>query len=136
MDNSTTHAAQAFETSLQQMPEMMDKLTAAARPGAVFGEPVRQGDYTLITASEVTSAGGFGTGSAFGHEAQPSHTEGMPPEGQDAGQGQGGRAGTGGGGGGAAGAARAPARWQWSSWGRTASGCSRSSTSPSWPSSR
>jgi uncharacterized spore protein YtfJ len=82
------------------MPEILDRLTAAARPGAVFGEPVRQGDYTLITASEVTSAGGFGSASAFGHDSPPPHAEGTPHEGGEAGQDEAGRAGAGGGGGG------------------------------------
>ncbi len=42
---------------------LVDKLIATARPGAVYGEPVTSGSYTVITASEVTAAGGFGLGS-------------------------------------------------------------------------
>lgn len=52
--------------SLEQGSQMLDKILAAARPGAVFGEPVKAGDYTIITACEVTSGGGFGSGMGSG----------------------------------------------------------------------
>ena len=44
----------------EQGQAWMEKLLAAARPGAVFGEPVTAGSYTLITASEIGAGGGFG----------------------------------------------------------------------------
>jgi uncharacterized spore protein YtfJ len=53
----------------EQGQAWMDKLLAAAQPGAVFGEPVKAGDYTLITASEVGAGGGFGFG--FGGGVSP-----------------------------------------------------------------
>jgi uncharacterized spore protein YtfJ len=40
----------------------IDKLYAATQPGAVFSPPVVAGDHTVITASEVVAAGGFGFG--------------------------------------------------------------------------
>ena len=43
-----------------------EKIYSAAQPGAVYGEPVKSGDYTVITASEVVAGGGFGSGSGFG----------------------------------------------------------------------
>ncbi len=42
---------------------MIEKVFAAAQPGTVFSVPVVSGDYTIITASEVVAAGGFGFGS-------------------------------------------------------------------------
>ena len=45
----------------EQMEKLFDKLLAGAQPGAVFSQPIVSGEYTLITASEVASGGGFGT---------------------------------------------------------------------------
>jgi uncharacterized spore protein YtfJ len=50
----------------EQAAEIMDKLFAVAKPGAVFSEPVTVGDYTVITASEVKVGMGFGYGSGGG----------------------------------------------------------------------
>jgi uncharacterized spore protein YtfJ len=48
--------------SQQQGQELMEKLIAVAQPGAVYGEPITSGDYTIITASEVSVSMGFGYG--------------------------------------------------------------------------
>jgi uncharacterized spore protein YtfJ len=48
--------------------EMLDKIVGAARADAVFSQPVVSGDYTVITASEVSAGGGFG----FGMGSDPS----------------------------------------------------------------
>ncbi len=53
-----TMAAQASE----QSDKIIDKLYAAAEPGAVFSAPYASGEYTIITASEVGAGGGFGFG--------------------------------------------------------------------------
>jgi uncharacterized spore protein YtfJ len=45
---------------------MLEKIYAAAQPGAVFSAPVVSGEYTVITASSVTAGGGFGFGSGVG----------------------------------------------------------------------
>jgi uncharacterized spore protein YtfJ len=50
----------------EQAPKMLEKFFAAAQPGAVFGQPVESGSYTIITAAEVTSGGGFGVGMGCG----------------------------------------------------------------------
>ena len=50
----------------EQGVRIMEGLFAATRPGAVFGEPVVSGEYTVITASEVSAGGGFGSGRGFG----------------------------------------------------------------------
>ncbi|HVC35653.1 MAG TPA: hypothetical protein VNL16_19265 [Chloroflexota bacterium] len=54
------------ERNTTQLSQLLDKILAAARPGAVFSEPVHSGDYTVITASEVTAGGGFGSGFGSG----------------------------------------------------------------------
>ncbi|MCC7354889.1 MAG: hypothetical protein IT330_14185 [Anaerolineae bacterium] len=90
--------------SQEQVMALVDKLIATARPSAVYGEPVKSGNYTVITASEVTAAGGFGLGSGSYTgpmspplEAKETKNEGRPPQ-----PGQEGEGGGGGGGGGGA----------------------------------
>ncbi len=46
--------------------KLVEKIFAATQPGAVFGEPVVSGAYTVITASEIGAGGGFGFGSGTG----------------------------------------------------------------------
>jgi uncharacterized spore protein YtfJ len=43
--------------------EVIEKIFAATQPGTVFSAPVVSAPYTIITASEVVAAGGFGFGS-------------------------------------------------------------------------
>ena len=61
----------------EQGQAWMEKLLAAARPGAVFGEPVTAGSYTIITASEIGAGGGFGFG--VGGGVSPATTSGETP---------------------------------------------------------
>ena len=46
--------------------DLLEKLVATARPNAVFSHPVMTGDYTVITASEVSCGMGTGFGSGGG----------------------------------------------------------------------
>jgi uncharacterized spore protein YtfJ len=59
--NGVTTAPQPA-ASHQSPEELIDKIYAAAQPGAVFSAPVVSGSYTVITASEVMAGGGFGSG--------------------------------------------------------------------------
>lgn len=60
--------------SQQAANALMERLFVAAEPEAVFSEPVTQGEYTAITAREITIglgfgyAGGGGSGSSEGGE--------------------------------------------------------------------
>jgi uncharacterized spore protein YtfJ len=74
--------------------ELLSKLTAVTQPNAVFSPPIQQGDYTVITASEVAMGYGYGFGGGGGMGPAPAK-EGEEP--QEAGGG-----GIGGGGGGSA----------------------------------
>ncbi|HEY3060250.1 MAG TPA: spore germination protein GerW family protein [Chloroflexota bacterium] len=59
-------------TDAQTLAPLMDKVYAAAMPGVVFSSPVESSGHTIITATEVWSAGGFGMGSGQsldGHES-------------------------------------------------------------------
>ena len=55
-----------IEKGQAQSLELIDKLIATARPSAVFSQPVTAGDYTVITAAEVSIGVGFGSGGGGG----------------------------------------------------------------------
>jgi uncharacterized spore protein YtfJ len=60
----------------EQSLDLLDKLIATARPNAVFGQPVTGGDYTVISASEVTCGLGLGFGGGGGtSDNEPSDDE-------------------------------------------------------------
>ncbi len=83
----------------EQLSEITERIFTAARPGAVFSEPVTSGNYTVITASEVASGGGFGSGIGFGGEpasAQQAGEESTATPQQPANSGGGGMGGGGG----------------------------------------
>jgi uncharacterized spore protein YtfJ len=69
-----------FKTQEQGM-DLLEKLIATARPNAVFGPPITGGDYTVISASEVSC--GLGTGFGGGGQVgdQPK-SEAITPEGE------------------------------------------------------
>ena len=56
---------------------LLEKLTQAASPQAVFGEPIQQGDTTVVTASAVSVGLGFGM---FGFALERNETQ---PESHD-----------------------------------------------------
>jgi uncharacterized spore protein YtfJ len=95
MANTFNTMVQAVDKYQEQSREWMDRLLAAAKPRAVYGEPVTSGNYTVITASEVTAGGGFGYG--FGGGSAPASTSDQTP-GQEQ-ENAGGGVGIGGGGG-------------------------------------
>lgn len=86
--------------SQEQGKELMEKLIAVAQPGAVYSEPITSGDYTVITASEVSVGMGFGYGIGGGTASEAAEGEAASP-GESEGQGEeaGGFGGGGGGGG-------------------------------------
>jgi uncharacterized spore protein YtfJ len=95
MTNTFNTMAQAMDKYQEQSREWMDKLLAAAQPRAVYGEPITSGNYTIVTASEVTAGGGFGYG--FGGGSAPASSSGQT-SGQEQ-ENEGGGGGIGGGGG-------------------------------------
>jgi len=95
MANTFDTMVQEVDKYQEQSQEWMDRLLAAAKPRAVFGEPMTSGDYTIITASEVTAGGGFGYG--FGGGSTPASTPGQTPSQEQ--ENAGGGVGIGGGGG-------------------------------------
>ena len=89
-----------IDKAREQAATMLEKIFAAAQPGAVYGQPVGSERYTVITAAEVTSGGGFGMGLGLGPPSRPGSraaptAEAAPPETRQTG----GAGGLGGGGG-------------------------------------
>jgi uncharacterized spore protein YtfJ len=53
--------------------DVLNRLFDVAKPSAAYSEPIQQGDYTVITASEVSVGMGLGQGFGSGtDERQPS----------------------------------------------------------------
>jgi uncharacterized spore protein YtfJ len=72
--------ASLIDRAGEQVSKTLEKIFAAAQPGAVFGQPVNAGSYTLITAAEVTSGGGFGVGTGRGPVPKPDAKDSPPAE--------------------------------------------------------
>lgn len=66
--------------SYEEGMELLDKLVATGQTGTVFGEPVTQGEYTVITASAVGIGMGFGYGSGEAEAAGTSEGAGGTEE--------------------------------------------------------
>lgn len=66
MSDRVNQEAASEAAEQDQEIKAMEKIFAAAQPGAVFGQPVVSGSYTVITASEVMAGGGFGHGRGYG----------------------------------------------------------------------
>jgi uncharacterized spore protein YtfJ len=64
-------AVTLIDKAREQAATMLEKIFAAAQPGAVYGQPVGAEGYTVITAAEVTSGGGFGMGMGLGPPSRP-----------------------------------------------------------------
>ena len=60
-----------LDKAREQAATMLEKILAAAQPGAVYGQPVGSDGHTVITAAEVTSGGGFGMGLGLGPPSRP-----------------------------------------------------------------
>jgi len=73
---------------LQPIEEMLERLTVAA----TFGEPMKEGEVTLIPVASVAYGFGYGYGSGRGHEADEAGVEAEKSEAHGAGGGGGGMA--------------------------------------------
>lgn len=54
--------AESTERAHERVVGLVERLTEVTRPGAVFGEPLRVGENTVVTAAEVFVAMGYGFG--------------------------------------------------------------------------
>ena len=98
MDESFDRIADAAVKSQEQSTRLFERLMEVAEPESVYSEAVTSGEYTVITASEVTTGLGFGFGVAGGSGTVPaSKEEGKEPDKEGQGTGSGGGGGGGGG---------------------------------------
>lgn len=85
MSRTTEELMASMEQTQEQVRRVTEKIFSAAQPGAVFGQPVQAGNYTVITASEVVAGGGFGFGAGWGPGPEAAHRaageEAVRPEG-------------------------------------------------------
>ncbi|HLZ60113.1 MAG TPA: hypothetical protein VKR06_24450 [Ktedonosporobacter sp.] len=62
MIDTTNNMLTLAQKREEQISRVMEKLYSAAQPGAVYSEPVTAGNYTIISACEISAGGGFGSG--------------------------------------------------------------------------
>jgi uncharacterized spore protein YtfJ len=66
MMNNNIDLTAVAERNAENMPKMIARIFAATEPGAIFGPPIEMNGRIIITASEISSGGGFGSGLGFG----------------------------------------------------------------------
>ena len=66
MNDGLNEFMQKVASESERRSQTLDKLLSSADSSRVFSEPVTIGSYTVITASEVASGGGFGSGMGLG----------------------------------------------------------------------
>lgn len=79
MSENLTKIAIESVPNQQAANELMARLFDITKPGAVFSQPVTQGAYTVITASELTAGigVGYGGGGGSGQETPESEQSGV-----------------------------------------------------------
>src|SRR5512139_3476216 len=98
MEESSDTIAAAAAKSQEQATQLFERLMEVAQPESVYSEAVTSGEYTVITASEVSTGLGFGFGVAGGTGTFPaSKEEGKESDKEGQGNGSGGGGGGGGG---------------------------------------
>lgn len=92
MANSPNDVSKSFEKSQGRSIDLVERLFEVTKPGAVFSEPVAAGEYTVITASEVSVGvgSGFGVGGGSRMGESDSEEQATSPGGEATGVGGGG----------------------------------------------
>jgi len=80
-------------SAIESVNDTMDTFLLTGSVSAVYGEPIQQGDQTIIPAAEVLSIAGFGVGYGYGQGTEAAREGGEPG---DTGSGGGGGGGGGG----------------------------------------
>lgn len=73
--DKTVQLIQESVPNQEKANQLMGRLFEATRPEAVFAEPVTQGSYTVITASELSIGMGFGFGGGASIRSEPGESE-------------------------------------------------------------
>ncbi len=88
---SETTPETGSQQALDTIQATLDKFLSAANVNAVYGEPRREGDTTIIPCAEILSGVGFGIGSGYGRGESPSESDKPASAGGGSGGGGGGR---------------------------------------------
>jgi uncharacterized spore protein YtfJ len=85
MNNGFDVFSESGEQSLKDTVDLVGRLFDVAQPSSVFAEPVSAEGYTVITASEVMTGMGFGSGYGVGFgqdddEESPADDNGHAPD--------------------------------------------------------
>ncbi len=75
-DKAPRAEIRGFERSLDQVEHTLDRFLEVADVDTVFGEPVRQGETTIVPAAEVITGFGFGFGRGSDSSEAPRHEGG------------------------------------------------------------
>jgi uncharacterized spore protein YtfJ len=65
MNDAVNKVMDSVRQEAEARSQALGRLVAGADVARVFGQPVSSGDYTVITAAEVATGGGFGSGLGF-----------------------------------------------------------------------
>jgi len=104
MNNELSNVVELGIKNQAEVKSVLEKLMTVARPDTVYSQPVTAGDYTVITACEVSVGAGLGYGLGGGTDGQPPNKQTTSEAGVAADESlSGGAGGAGGGGGGAMG---------------------------------
>lgn len=79
MSEEMGRVMESTERAHEKVIGLVERLTEVARPGAVFGEPMAAGENTVVTASEVFVAMGYGFGMGGG-SGRPEEARGEAAE--------------------------------------------------------
>ncbi|MCL4561014.1 MAG: hypothetical protein M1281_10405, partial [Chloroflexi bacterium] len=60
----------SVEQSIDRAHDSIEQFIASADVSRVYGEPIKEGDVTIIPTAEVLTGMGFGYGSGFGREKE------------------------------------------------------------------
>ncbi|MBX3001516.1 MAG: hypothetical protein KF893_23545 [Caldilineaceae bacterium] len=72
--NNTNDFNNTITANWEKSMGVLQRIFDLAKPSAVYSEPVQSGEYTVITASEVSIGVGVGQGMGSGGEEKPSAT--------------------------------------------------------------
>jgi uncharacterized spore protein YtfJ len=70
--NNTNDFSNTIAANWEKSMGVLQRIFDVANPSAVYSQPVQSGEYTVITASEVSIGVGFGQGLGSGGEEKPS----------------------------------------------------------------
>ena len=80
MESQPSDILSVIEEGDRRTLGILERLFSAAHTSAVYGQPIQQGQYTVITASEIAAGGGFGFGRGVGPSTSGAAATGETPK--------------------------------------------------------